>query len=103
MKSKIGVVSTLFLDNKIMHLKYNTRDKYFVHKNESIATDLNKSAELLNQYLKDKNLKYIASKEQFEKFAEESMGGDIGGDGRIISFVSNLNHEQIKLFNEYKK
>ena len=71
---------------------------YFVHKNELIATDLNKSAELLNQYLKDKNLKYIASKEQFEKLAEQS----IGRHGHIISFVSNLNYEQIKLFNEYK-
>ena len=88
----------LFLDNKIMHIKYNTRDKYFVCKDESIAADLNKSAELLNQYLKDENLKYIASKEQFEKFAEQL----IGRHGRIISFVSNLNYEQIKLFNEYK-
>ncbi len=95
--NKVYEAPLLFLDNKILHLKYNTRDKYFVHKNESIATDLNKSAELLNKYLKDKNLKYIASKEQFEKLAEQS----IGRHGRIITFVSNLNYEQIKLFNEY--
>lgn len=97
--SKVYEAPILFLDNKILHLKYNTRDKYFVYKNESIATDLNKSAELLNQYLKDKNLKYIASKEQFEKLAEQL----IGRYGRIITFVSDLNHEQIKLFNEYSK